>query len=518
LTRDRNQIVVSSPSAPDEFVLMDSDPPGATRIRIGDPDITITGVHRYQIDYPIEVNDDPQTFFWNGVGTRWLHPLNNIEVHLLSAYELENPSCSSGTFGSWGGCTAEQVAPGHLVVRVDQLDAGEGVTVSGTYGDALDAAPSRPVAPSTIEVDDDNEALPLIPLAAGIPTLLAMGVMARRVRRLGREAVWAGGSADAAYGPVHDETYPVRFVDGARLADMASTEFTPPKGLQPWQGGVLHVEDTGVDHQVAWLLEMANAGHLEITTSEEGWLVFAKSVVTLRRTSFSPGPPLEDSRILDQMFGGRESISLGSYDRQFAAGWEALGERQTSWLNESPFWDPTGDRRRARYRGWGIAAWLVGGLLALGTVVAAVVFSPWVLVATAVVVAVAAGGWAAMVTAGELRVRTPEGSGQWILVESFRRFVEKSEAQHVEAAAAEGRLREYTAWATALGEAEHWSEAVGQADLRPDEAAQAVYFAGLGHHLHTATAAAATQPSSSGGGGGGGFSGGGGGGGGGGSW
>jgi uncharacterized membrane protein len=148
---------------------------------------------------------------------------------------------------------------------------------------------------------------------------------------------------------------------------------------------------------------------------------------------------------------------------------------------------------------WG-AAWLV--LVAFGAVLAG-------------------AGLAAAVRAWELRVRTAAGSGLWLRVESFRRFLAGSEAHHADEAAKRCVLREYTAWAVAVGEIDRWSRMVAASGAARDPAAvQAVHYAAIAPALHSATSATSTEPSSSngGGGGGGGSVGGGAGGGGGGSW
>jgi uncharacterized membrane protein len=129
-------------------------------------------------------------------------------------------------------------------------------------------------------------------------------------------------------------------------------------------------------------------------------------------------------------------------------------------------------------------------------------------------------GIAGVVRAWELRVRTAAGSGAWIRIESFRRFLHDSEAQHVERAAEMGLLRQYTAWAVALGEVDRWEKAVEAAAAQPGSTLagyQHTNFALAAPMIAQAVSTASTAPSSSGGGGGGG-AGGGGGGGGGGSW
>jgi hypothetical protein len=92
----------------------------------------------------------------------------------------------------------------------------------------------------------------------------------------------------------------------------------------------------------------------------------------------------------------------------------------------------------------------------------------WAWLAVLVVGALIAGaGLAAVVRGWELRVRTPKGSGLWLRVESFRRFLAASEAHHAEEAAKRGVVLEYTAWAVALGELDRWSRAVTASALDP---------------------------------------------------
>ena len=129
----------------------------------------------------------------------------------------------------------------------------------------------------------------------------------------------------------------------------------------------------------------------------------------------------------------------------------------------------------------------------------------------------AGAGAAAALGAWELRVRTPAGSGLWLRTESFRRFLAASEARHAEEAARRGVLRQYTAWAVAVGEVKRWSRAVAASSVAADAAAR---YPLLAPSVLAGTSATSVAPSSGGSGGGGsaGGVGGGAGGGGGGSW
>ena len=89
--------------------------------------------------------------------------------------------------------------------------------------------------------------------------------------------------------------------------------------------------------------------------------------------------------------------------------------------------------------------------------------------------------------------------------ESFRRFLAASEGPHVEWAWKHGLLREYSAWAVALGEASTWEKAMERSSIPPAEFATGpmIVYTSAGSFGRTHTA-----PSSSGGSSGGGFSGG----------
>ena len=107
-----------------------------------------------------------------------------------------------------------------------------------------------------------------------------------------------------------------------------------------------------------------------------------------------------------------------------------------------------------------------------------------------------------------LPARSAAGSALALRTESFRRFLAASEGRHVEWAWKQGLLREYSAWAVALGAASTWERAMEASSVPPAELVTGpllVYTMGPSFtQLHTA-------PSSSGGGGvgfGGGFSGG----------
>ncbi|TKJ18513.1 hypothetical protein A6V29_11560 [Blastococcus sp. CCUG 61487] len=499
--RTDEPIEVTSPTAPDDVEVTGDSP---VRLRIGDPDVTITGEHRYELSYTLGGVSRGGQLAWDAVGTGWKVPIDEVEVHVLGAVDLDADSCASGNRGTAGGCALRRTAPGHLVARVDSLAAGEGVTVYATEGRALDAAPAAPTAPSA--APDEPGIDPLVPAAlAGLLALLAGGFVSRAVRRAGREHVPSAGLPTVVASSGGEAR-----IDFEDLGGFATPSASIPRDLSPAQGGVLLTGSVAERHKVAWLVDLAVKGIVELEPDPDG----ARTTVTRQ----ADGDPAT-ARLLDQAFAGREQLRLGEYDESFAEAWTAVGAELDAWQQSSGLWDADADRRAGRVRRLGVltglvglvlvglGAWLAGGQGAVPVVLAAVGG------------ALAGGGIAAALRAWELRVLTPLGSSTWLRVESLRRYFAECAPVAIEDALAEGTLGDYTAWALALGEAERWSKLAKSVTVpgRSGHDDQHWRYATYGPVFVTGCSSASTAPSSSSSGGGGSV-GGGAGGGGGGSW
>lgn len=499
-------VSVTSPGAPDDTSVT---PAGdGIRIRIGDPATTVSGRQRYQIDYELPGVRRGDVVDWEPVGTEWEVGMDDAEIHLVTPFELEGAGCFVGRAGSSASCEVTQVEPGHVRAVVDELDAYEGVSIEGRVGAPLAGAPALPAAPAGAPDDPGTGLLPPAGAAAAAAAVAAVPATVL-VRRAGRERVAPGGAADAAYGGTGQPGVSEIRVDAAELADMATTEFAPPDGISPAHGGVVLREEVRNEHKVAWLIQAAIDGVIDIDD---------RAGTRIRRIAGAPASA-EQQPVFTRMFAGGPDIELGKYDRDFASGWSLVGSQLDTWRRSSGLWDHAADVRRVVVRVLGIVVALLGAGGALFGGVMAGRFGPgWLPLAFAGGL-VAGAGLAAAVGAWELHVRTPAGSALWLRTESFRRFLAGSEAYHAEEAAKRGVLREYTAWALAVGEIDRWASAIRSSTIAPDVAG--VHYAYMAPLLLTSTTSTATAPSSSGGGGGGfggGSVGGGAGGGGGGSW
>jgi hypothetical protein len=490
-------VEVSSATAPADVQLerMGSQ----VRIRVGDPDRTVTGRHRYRIAYPLDgVVASGRRLAWDAVGTAWPVRIEDVEVHVVAPFAVRDARCVQGGEGAGELCGVAQPEPGHLVAGADALAPRQGLTLFATTGRALGDAPPPPTPPSAASAAAGSGLL-LPGLLAGAAALVAALAMSRLVRRAGRERVAPGGTA-AVTGPGGEAR-----VDAERLASLAAVEAVPPDELTPAQGGILLAEQVRDEHKVAWLLGAAVDGYLDVQEGPGG--------IVLVRGGRGDGPA---APLLDVAFGGRRHLPLGAYDPAFASAWQAIGHELAAWQQASGLWDPAGRRRRVLALVLGTAAALVGlAAAAAGGALANRVGPGWLALAGAGGL-VAGAGVAAVVRAWELRVRTPSGTRLWLRVESFRRFLAGVQAGSVGQAAQRGPLDLYTAWAVALGEVDPWSKAVAGSTVLVDRRVR--HYATTAPFLVSAASRSSVQPSSGSSGGAGGGVGGGAGGGGGGSW
>lgn len=479
----------------------------ATRIRLGDPDRTYSGQHRYVLAYTLpsalistrrlalDIIDSGEDF-----------ETDRFEV-VVSGMTLADTRCNVGTRDAVGGCTLTAEPDGTYRVVFSPLHAGDGITIGGTITAVAEGALPPVPAPPRYRSNDRGR-LALILVLVG---LAAAGVVFTVAKRRGRNEVFSGGAAEAAFGQLPSPgglglpvaPPPTMLVSDAKMDEMATTEFAPPRGLDPWQGSVLlneRIDDTTVG---AWFSALAAREAITLTQRDDKLVIG----VGRRRSELDPS----NSALVDQFLHGRDELTLGSYDEHFAGAWAAIKAQQGAAIQASGWW-----KRRAPKPGLTAASGPVAAIVILvvilfflgGSVVSAIVGVFRTLPLAVVFGAIVPGFMAYCCYATLLPVRSATGSALALLTESFRRFLAASEGQHVEWAWKQGLLREYSAWAVSLGAADAWEKALTHSNVPPSEyvSANPLLISSLAHSFATSH----TVPSSSGssGGGGGGFSGG----------
>ncbi len=516
-------VSVSSPTAPAD---VQQDRMGTDhRIRIGDPGRTVSGRHRYVVTYTLPTAVRDGFVALDLIGTEWDVDIDDADVRIVGA-ELTDVECFTGRQRSRDRCRIDQV-DGGVGTTAEHLDEHRGITMQGRVGTIAEVALPTP-APIAERDGGASARWAVITAVIGLVVGLATYLVCRRI---GRNEVASGGATDAAfatgaYGAYGDETFGVahaigpppggsRMVADERMGSLAGLAFVPPGGIEPWQGAAVLRESIDDQTVGAWFSSLAAHEVVSFQGNEWGGVRLA------------PGPAAATADptaapILNRALAGRPAVDLGSYDPSFSEAWEDAGRAVQAWVLSSGTFRRR-PPRRSSIRGGSRLGLVLG--LGLGCGIPAVV-GLWflgqevdlLLAPIAVVLAVLVPLLVALAVYWKLvRSLSWRGSAIALRTESFRRFLHDSEAQHVEWAWQNGVLREYAAWAVALGEAKAWGKALSASAVPPVEASYATAVMTPAVHASTISSTH-TEPSSSGSDGGGGSSGGGDGGGGGGSW
>jgi uncharacterized membrane protein YgcG len=474
------------------------------RIRLGSVGTKYTGQHRYVLSYSL-----PDARLSTGrldldiIGTEDELETGRFEV-VVAGLDLADPTCYVGTAGAVGGCTLERDGDVYRAV-ISPLDPGQGITIGGTITGRRDVVASidPPIPPRR---PDNRLALALATIPLGV---IAAGAVYIAARRAGRNEVFAGGAADAAYGSLGQPTgdappLNVRLVADSKMDELATIEFVPPKGLEPWQGAVLLDERIDRTTVAAWVSGLVAKQALTLTEEDDD--------LVLRRGPGHDQLDADTKTLVSQMLDYGDELKLGTYNANFGKAWSQIFTVERDAIASSGWWKrlPPGNAKG----GAGLSVWVIIAIVALvffgaGSLIVALLGAfrgtiAALLFAVLVPAVVAFFAYRVM-----LSVRSATGSALALRTESFRRFLSASEGQHVDWAWQQGLLREYSAWAVALGAADAWGRALAQSNVPAPERTLASPM--LLYSMGPSFDSTRSVPTSSGGGGssfGGGFSGG----------
>lgn len=512
--------VTASAGTPSGFKVLSID--GGQRIRVGDPDRTITGVHTYTVTYTVRgalnAFDDHDELYWNVVGDGWSVPIHGVTARVQAPDAITRSACYAGPTGSRLSCDAAVAAGREASFSQAALGAYEGTTVVIALAKGAISPPPTPILRERWTPAQAFEITPVTVGFAGALLVALLGGIGWLVYSQGRDRRAIGSHVDVAFatGIEPDERVPLW------SNDETPVEFEPPEGIRPGQLGTLIDETANALDVTATIVDLAVRGCLRIEeTREHRW--YRKGDWKLTRVD-TPEGLLEYERILlDGLFEDGEEVALSDLRTHFAPRLARVQQAlyrdgiAQRWFAEDP------DRIRKR---WKVVGWVVAGAGA-GLTVAAAAFTGLGLVPIPLVL----GGLVLTRVARAMPSRTAKGTAVLRRVAGFRRFITSpTELAHARFDESRTVFSELLPFAIVFGCVERWAEAFEALDAaaldtsgwyRSSEPFSVLAFSSSIDHFATMTTGtvAATAASSSGGSGfGGGSSGGGGGGGGGGSW
>ena len=514
-----SDVGVSSSDASDQVSIEDGTD-GTTRLRIGDPDQTISGVRHYEITYrlggAVNAFDDHVELYWNAIGAGWTIPIDNATATVSAPAPITEVACFAGPAQSSAPCDGASVDGSRARFTHASLQPFEALTfVVAAPPGAITA--TGPILEERWSIDD-SFSVDTGPLAALVTVLgLVLAGVGALVWRVGRDRRTVGSAIDVAYadGDTH-ERVPLFG------RDETPVEFEPPDKLRPGQIGTLIDERANALDVTATIVDLAVRGYLRIEEiPKDGW--FDKIDWRLVRLKEADDALLAYERsLMTGLFESGVEVELSDLKNTFATRLKKVQRHlyedalHNKWFSGSP------DKIRARWIGIGVGVLLLGIALTIGVAI----ISRYGLVPLPIIL----GGLLLMILSGRMPNRTPTGTGALVRTLGFRRFIMESEQDRAQFAERQHLFTEYLPYAIVFGATEKWAKAFAGLDGElPDQSSWYVSnhaftylaFSSSMNSFSTSSAGTiASTPSSSGtsGFGGGGFSGGGGGGGGGGSW
>ncbi|MCP3985308.1 MAG: DUF2207 domain-containing protein [bacterium] len=468
---------------------------GVQRIRIGDPDSTVTGTQEYWIRYRVERGylyfDSHDELYWEATGHGWQVPMEMVSatVYLPEGVTAETTEhqCHAGPFGTVKqDCTITPIG-GALLFRSERtLGPREGLTLAvGLPKGVLDE-------PTGLErffsrAGDYLNFWSLLPL-------LALGAMIQLWRTEGRDR-----GAGAAI--------PVRY--------------EPPEGLTPAEVGTVIDEKVDLIDITSTLLDLAVRGFLRIEELEsKGFLFLDKKDYRLVKLRDPVDVRRHEAILMNRLFSGGDRVLVSSLKDHFYSHLPDLKAALYEQVSRGDGLFPTSPEKVRRM--WAIAG--VGGL-GVGF------FASFLDLGAALPIGLA--GAIVLAFSPAMPRRTRRGRKVYEQIRGFQEFVERVDRDRLERMGRldPGQFEALLPFAIVLGVGDQWADAFADVYTEPPSwyvgAHPGVFqprgfVSDLGHSLDTMGQSFRSQPNQGGSGssglGGGGFGGGGFGGGGGGSW
>lgn len=474
------------------------------RIRIGDPDTTLTGRQTYQIVYTVQHGavrffPDHDECYWNLTGNEWAVPIRRAHaaIELPEAATDVRAIAYLGAYGSRDQLQPQQQGVEVMFEPSGPLAPYEGLTAAVSW------AKGAVHPPSAMRVlgwwVEDN-------WFYGLPVLVLFGML----------WLWAAKGRDPQ--PNRIEV----------------VEYAPPEGLTPAEAGTLLDQTVDLRDITATLIDLAVRGYVKITPITASTLGIKRvsdyQLASLKSWIGKKGLKSHERTILDSIFGASQAAKLLSdLDEKFYTHLPEIRDGLYSTLMLDGYFDSRPDHVRRRY--------LIGGLLLGGGLwsLLQTVLSRYQVIGIGQVVTAILSGLIVASFSWIMPRRTLKGAQTTDKIAGFLEFMRRADKDRLVRAGTDPTLFERgLPYALVFGIATQWARAFEGLYTQPpswyggdwNTFSTHSFTRSVNRMMSSTTSSFTSQPRSSGsssswggsGGGGGGFSGGGGGGGGGGSW
>ena len=452
-------------------------------VQVGNKNATVSGKQTYVLSYDIEgaLNATSGTngtkldeFYWNVTGSEWQIPIDSTSVTVKGPAGSTAITCVMGQPGSNTSCLSQTKTADGAKFTQGELPAGSGVTIDvgwpgGTFDSTAPILEPRmsPDAGNVYAGSNDGPDPFWTPwnwgVGLGLLVLIPLGfLLFVRVRR--RDQEFTGETPGTV--PTDIPNAPT---GPAPLVETVVVQYEPPKGFPVGAVGLLMTkQQTKIDVTVT-LLDLAARGHLRIEEVPGGSrrkasdynLVATPEKATVGDTAALL--PHESLLLLDLFPGNTKTVSLSGLKYTFYSEYTAVETAIKAWVQSGNYFLDKLTRSHP------VLGWIVAG--AIATFIVMLFFDKaWTLWPIGAFI----GAVLSLRQSRRAVRRSALGHAVFVQLQGFKLYIATAEANQIHFEEGTDVFSRYLPWATAFGEADHWTGVFaelakeGKYDASPD--------------------------------------------------
>jgi uncharacterized membrane protein YgcG len=473
-TKDRvykyTNLKVSSPTG--ASALFSTSTQEDVLVQVGNKNATLTGKQTYVLSYDIhgalnETKGSDGTkldeFYWNVTGTEWQIPIDQVNVTVNGQAPSLAVTCAAGSPGSSTSCESQTRTATGGTFSEGEFPAGDGVTVdvgwpAGTYTSAAPILePHLPAdAPNVYAGSNDGRDPFWTPwnwgVGLGLLVLIPLGFLLF-VRVRDRDQKFTGETPGTV--PLDQTNAPI---GKAPFNETTVVQYEPPKGFPVGAVGLLMTkQQTKIDVTVT-LLDLAARGHLRIEEVAGGARHKAADynlVPTPTKATASDTAallPHEQLLLLDLFAGATNTVTLSSLKYTFYSEYTAVEAAISAWVQSGRYFLDKLTRAHPVLR------WILILSIAAFGVMVFFVEKSWVFWPIGAFI----GSLFSYRQARRAVRRSALGHAVFVQLQGFKMYIATAEADQIHFEEGTDVFSRYLPWATAFGEADHWTGVFAQ--------------------------------------------------------
>lgn len=332
-----------------------SDDGAYKSLKIGDPNITIAGQHKYKIEYTVlgilKSFDTYDELYWNVTGNNWDVPILNASAKIrLSSPGITGSTCYEGIRGSQAKCIIVSNTQSEVVYQSSRsLDANEGLTIVTGFKKGL-----FPIVKITPSQSFGNyysySSIDFFTISSLIAFILPIIIGA-----LLAYLMWSRNGRDYKLTKAP--------ILGYNVHDTIVVEFEPPEKLRPGEVGVLMDEQADTLDVTATIVDLAVRGFLTIEEKEKKWL-FGQTDYILTKKDKDEGVLLSyEKSLLNKLFDEKDSVKISDLKYKFYEDLRKVKEGLYQDTVVKKLFSENPETVRHKYIALGIVVIVLGGII-----------------------------------------------------------------------------------------------------------------------------------------------------------